>query len=388
MSGKYENGFDYFQTSQNGYQISAILSEEAWYFPWGTTNPFGDPAAAISCVSPGRWGYGKRLAAVALFESGRGNPNPWLQVKLVPATANGWSAYGMRIEVDCMHSPFLCVFDLVNNNFQTSITFDANGVIKVWRGPPYTGTFLGNSDAGVWRYGVDFDIEVHWIIGLTAGEIEVRIHTVGAGGPAAGSTPAIHLTGINTQGSISTATTFDGVAWGWLYRNNSAATGYIDFKIDDFRYYDTGGSVNNTWIGTCRVQTLMPASNGAVINFTSSNTSLANWQNISNLNIDDTLYLYDANVNDYNLSNPVPLVNATPPIFWVGVLGFYRQDDATQHFVKNRIVSSGTVGDGASFATPQTYAGNHDVFETDPHTSAAFTAAGVNALQFGPLFFA
>lgn len=384
MSGRYENGFDYFQVSQTGAQICSILSEEGWYFPWGLTNPFGNAEDAVFCYSPGRYGYGKRIWLNALIESGRGNPGIFLALRYVSPTTEGWTSYGVRIETDNYHTPFLNVYDLTGNNPMVSITFEINGVVDVWQGGPY-GTFLGSSDAGVWRYGVDFDVEVHWKISSSTGEVEVRIHTLGAGGSAAGSVPAVHLVNVNTQ--PTSATHFNGVGFGWIYRANVFATGQIDVKFDDMRFYDTAGAINNTWLGTMRVQTLLAGANGSVLDFTRSNTGLANYQNIGNLNIDDTLYLYDPNVGDYNLSTPQPLVN-TPAVAWVGMLGFYRQDDATQHFVKNRISSSGVIADGASFATPQTYAGDHDVFELDPNTGVQFTGPGVNALQFGPLFYA
>lgn len=383
MTAQYENGFDYFPTSVSMVTFVAQLNAEGWYFPQGTTLPNTNPI-----ITPGRYGYGNRIGITASVLT----PTllrPFLPIRQIPNTSNGFTSIGMRIEEDNQHPPTMFVYDLVNNLCLCSISFDINGVVSAWRGFPISGTLLGRSDAGVWRYGVDFDVEVHWVISTTVGEIEVRFHTIGNGTAGGGSTPALHLTGQNTQ--PGTSSVYDGAGFGQVFNGSGvggATTGVIDVKWDDFRVYNNSGSVNNTWLGTNRVQTLMPAGDGATVNFTRSNTSLAHWQNIINQNIDDSLYLYDPTVGDLNLMTPTPLVNAAPPIAWVGMLGYYRQDDATQHFVKQRIVSSGTNGDGASFATPQTYSGDHDIYETDPHTSAAFTAAAVNALQFGPLFFA
>ncbi len=157
------------------------------------------------------------------------------------------------------------------------------------------------------------------------------------------------------------------------------------YYLDDLRYHDSAGSLNNTWLGTTRIQGgCIPAGNGGVADFTRSNLGLANWQNIANTSVDDTLYLYDGAAGDVNLSTIAPLVNA-PLVFWIGVTGFYRQDDATQITAKNRIVSGSATLDGAAFLTAQTYSADMDILETDPATGVQFTGPAVYALQVGPL---
>jgi hypothetical protein len=177
---------------------------------------------------------------------------------------------------------------------------------------------------------------------------------------------------------------FDSYGFGWLAGSGTAT---IDFYIDDLRFYDTTGAQNNTWLSTARVQEMIAGGDGATLDFSKSNTGLAAWQNIINKSVDDTLYLFDGTVGDYNLSTPQALVNS-PTVFGIGVMGFYRQDDATQRYAKSRIVSGGVTSDGASFATASSYAGDWDVWELDPSTSLSFTGAAVNALQFGPLVYA
>jgi hypothetical protein len=164
-------------------------------------------------------------------------------------------------------------------------------------------------------------------------------------------------------------------------------SGVVEWFLDDFRSYDTSGSVNNNWLGTCRVQGLLPNGDGATLDFTRSNTGLANWQNVANQNVDDSLYLSDNNPGDYNLSTVTPLVNA-PVVYWVAVTSFIRQDDATAVTAKNVLYSDGTLAYGAPFNPPLTYAGDTDIWETDPHTGSQFTGAAVNALQIGPSVYA
>jgi hypothetical protein len=217
---------------------------------------------------------------------------------------------------------------------------------------------------GAYDFHTWIDMEVFFKSAAGTAEIEVRLQTV----------PVLHLIS-------ETIAAFDSA--GFIHQPSSA----VHFMIDDFRIYDATGSVNNTWLGTRRAQLNMPGANGATLDFTRSNTGVANWQNWINQAVDDTLYLYTPNIGDVNLSTVTPMTNAAV-VAWVQVTSFVRQDDATQRFVKNRIVSSGVTADGASFPTTQSYSADHDVWELDPNTGLQFTSTAVNALSIGLLVYA
>jgi hypothetical protein len=88
-------------------------------------------------------------------------------------------------------------------------------------------------------------------------------------------------------------------------------------------------------------------------------------------------------VGDQDLYTVTPIINA-PVIFGIDVLGFYRQDDATQLYPKNTIKSGGVTSYGAVNASYSTYKAFRDIWELDPATSVGFTGTAVNALQIGP----
>ncbi|HUO12651.1 MAG TPA: hypothetical protein VMU37_07835 [Caulobacteraceae bacterium] len=361
MSGRDQEGWDWMPASATAAQISSLMNMTGWYF--STTNL---PNSQL--VSPGRFGYGQALRPngvnLAQFSAvkpigGQNSAGGWVSVGYKTGPANNFAA------------AFVGVFDAVNNQVLATVSFEQNGVIKAWRGWPGA-NLLGASEPGVYLDTVWEDIEAFFKVGATGGEILVRVNT--------GS--VLSLINVDTQPGANAY--FDSYCFGFYYPGGATTA---DFYLDDLRYYDMAGTINNTWLGTCRVQTCLPTANGATTDFTRSNTSLANWQNIANQNVDDTLYLSDANAGDFNLSAVEPLVNS-PVVAWVGVTSFLRQDDATQITAKNRIVSGSTTADGAAYLTAQTYAADTDVFETDPATGVQFTGAGVNALQIGPLVFA
>jgi hypothetical protein len=380
MTAQNENGFDFFNTGANVDQIHAILGDMGYYYPNGTAHFY----MASTPIVTGRYGYGKRLA----FGFGSDNSPDYVAIRPIGKNsavhcADGYTAYGIHIEPYTQpgSAPAMVIWDLVANACVATVSFEPNGVVAVWRGL-FT-TLLGESEAGQWRLNVDFDAEVHWQINSTTSiSVEVRIHTIGAGS-AAGATPAIHL--INHTVATLPHAYFDGYGFGY-HPGSFGVPPY--FEIDDERCWDNQGSINNAFLGTQRVQTLLPGGNGAHQDYTSSNGGIANYLNASNNLVDDSLYRYDGSIGDYDLYTPQPLVNSGAPISWISANCFARQDDATQHFIKNRVVSAGSTFDGFSFATPSTYALDSDILETDPATSIQFTGSAVNALSFGTLFYA
>ncbi|HTX50265.1 MAG TPA: hypothetical protein VME40_12850 [Caulobacteraceae bacterium] len=361
MSGRDQEGWDWMPAGASSAQISNLMNMTGWFFST-TTLPSSQLAA------PGRFGYGQALHPNGI------NLSQFTAVKPIGSqnSTGGWVSVGYKTGTsNAFAAGFIGVFDAVDNQVLASVSFEANGVIKAWRGSPGS-ALLGASDPGAYLDTVWEDIETFFKVNASSGEIQVRVNTA----------PVLSLTNVDTQPGSNAY--FDSYCFGFHYPGPGTEA---DFYLDDLRYYDTDGTINNTWLGTCRVQTCLPAGNGATTEFASSNTALANWQNIANQNVDDTLYLFENTAGDFNLSTLQPLVNS-PAVAWVGVTSFLRQDDATQITAKNRIVSGSTTADGAPFMTSQTYAADMDVFETDPATGVQFTGAAVNALQAGPLVFA
>jgi hypothetical protein len=366
MSLRYQNGYDWMTAGISSAACIALLESEGWFF-----HVFGGPnAVSVQPEAPGRFGYGNRLQWSGAIEQSA------YKVRAIGShnSAGGWVSQGMQIGVSSdPAAPTIGVYDGVNDTPLITVAFQANGVIKVYVGT--SSTPLGNSEMNAYPNGVGFDVECHFKVAMTTGDVEVRINTISV----------LHLTNVNTQPGMNAY--FDSIYIGAQLGELSFGTSNINHSTDDVRYYDPAGSINNTWNGTSRVQTSLVNGDATPLDFTRSNTGLAHWQNIINQAVDDTLYSFDSTPGDYSLFTLAPLVNS-PTVFGVQVTAFVRQDDATQRFYKNRVSSGGVLADGASFATPQTYQAQSDMFELDPNTGFSFTGAAVNALLIGPLDYA
>ena len=365
MAGKLPEGFDWLPAGATSSQINTLLEAAGWFISGNS--------GLCAIVSPGAYGYGQALGFTGALAPG---DSFFQAVRPVGAhnSTGGWVCAGLHLPVSPDHFPFLGVYDAVNAQNLITVTFELNGVVRIYRGfsAKFGGVLLAQSEAGQFNLQTDFDVEIHFKVDSTAGDVEVRINGVSV----------VHAINVNTQPAANAF--FDAICFGWSCISNAPVTPACRF--DNLRHYDATGSLNNTWLGTCRVQTSLAGGNGATTDFARSNTGLANWQNIANQNVDDTLYLSDATVGGFNLSAIQPLVNS-PVVDFIGVMTFMRQDDATQITAKNRIVSAGVTRDGAAYNTSQSYTGDLDILETDPATGIQFTGAGVNALQIGPLFF-
>lgn len=366
MAGRDQEGFDWMPSGASATLITALMNMLGWFF--APTNQTG----GFSLVAGRFGGQALRIAGI--------NAQPLSVKPLLPATGAGHVA-NITISVGFKYNAGNLIaqivvgpYDAVAQTFQCAVVFAEFGVVQAWRGDPRSGgVFLGASDAGAFDDQVWEDAECHFVVDNSVGEIEVRFQTESV----------LHLVNVDTQASGNAYC--DSWAFTWTFALGE--TGY-DFELDDLRVYDNAGSHNNTWLGTMRVQGLLTASNGGTLDFTRSNTGIANYLNIANQNADDTLYLFDGTASDYNLSGFQPLVNSAAPIAWVGLSLFQRQDDATQITSKIRISSSGVTHDGAAYFPTQTYSADTEIFETDPNTGLQFAGTAVNALTGGPLIFA
>jgi hypothetical protein len=373
MSGGITEGFDWLPAGASAATIAALMQMRNWYLR-GSGSQFG---AMQGCsLVTGRFGYGQRIHV----QSGSAGHDVAIHAKPVGShnSAGGYVSASLNIQGGSAEPAVLGVYDLVNDQVLVCAAFYSNGVVRIFSGAVNSGQ-IGLSEAAQFTTDTDIDVECFFKVHNTTGEVQVRVNTKGRGGPTT-STPAVHLINVDTQPGANAY--FDSAFWG----NPVDSATPCDYYIDDFRYYDTAGSINNTWLGTCRVQTCLTMGAGATTDFSKVGAS-TNWQAAQNQNVDDTKYVFDPTTSDYDLYTIQPLVNS-PTVFWINQTSFVRQDDATQRYFKNRNSSSGTITDGASYATSMTYAAAEDVFELNAHTGLTFTGAEVNALQIGPLVYA
>lgn len=241
---------------------------------------------------------------------------------------------------------------------QVRLNVAQNGSIEARRGD---GTLLGSSAAGVLSGdGTWYTIEAKFIIDNTSGSVVVKVN----------GTTVLNLTSIDTQNSANASA--DVIAFGWG-------------TIDEIIVMDGTGTDNNDFIGEHRIETLRAVANGATNDFTPS--AGANWENVDENPPDG-----DSTYNESNTVNHVDLYDvASMSLFTTGeaieavqVWSTVRKTSATARTVRNLLRSGTTNYEGTDKNPTENYDTKFfDIWEQDPDTAAAWTEAGVNAIQVG-----
>lgn len=115
-----------------------------------------------------------------------------------------------------------------------------------------------------------------------------------------------------------------------------------------------------------------------------SNPGAQNWMAVSESAEDgDSSYNADSNPGDIDLFTYANLPAGAQNIAAVDNVVFARKDDAGTRQIQSWMSSSGTTQGSSTVTLSTTYQFVDLIQETDPHTSSAWTASGVNALLVG-----
>lgn len=244
---------------------------------------------------------------------------------------------------------------------QLELRCRSTGVLYVTR----NGTQVGSDTtsalvANTWYY-----LEFGGVIADSGGSWEVRVDGVTVGTGA----------GLDTKNTAN-------ASFNQLYLPQGLASS-ITADWDDMYLCDDAGSVNNGFLGDCRVETLYPSGAGATTQMSPSTGS--NFQNVdeSAASNDDTDYNADATVghkDTYALGNLATSIGA---IKGLQVNMTARKDFAGNRQVCHVVRPASTDYDGANQQLTLSYAILSGIRETDPGTSSAWTVAGVNAMEAG-----
>jgi hypothetical protein len=244
-----------------------------------------------------------------------------------------------------------------------TILKNSSGFLELRRGTN-SGTVLAtgttNIPDAVWT-----QLQVRATIADSGGICQVRIN--------GSTTNEIDYTG-DTK-NAGTNTTIDQV------RFNTASTSHF---VTDIVILNTSGSVNNTWPGDVRVQSLTPSGNGNSSQGVGSDSdSTNNYQLVDEQPYSSTDYVgvtTNGNGDTYAMSD---LVAGTSTVKGIQVNLSAAKSDAGAKSIKRRIRSSGTDYAGSAVTLSTSYVTYSEVLEQDPATSAAWTTSGVNAIEAG-----
>ena len=137
-----------------------------------------------------------------------------------------------------------------------------------------------------------------------------------------------------------------------------------------------------TRVGECQVVPLVPNSDQQ--KQWTPLTGSTNYPMVDTLPCDgDAAYVFSNTANQEDLYGTAGLPFTPVSIFAVQVRVAARKDDSATRTMATSLSSGGTLVHGTTFAVSGSYQYQRDIYPTDPHTSAAWLQAGVNAAQIG-----
>lgn len=245
---------------------------------------------------------------------------------------------------------------------QACLVVTTTGSLALYRGGSSGSLLASSSNAlteGVWNY-----IEAKLTIADSGGSFEVRVN---------GETWASYTGDTKYSSSYDTANT--------IRFNGFPAVVYVYY--DDLYICDGTGTVDNDFLGDCRVDTIFPSAAGNAADFTPTG-STNNYENVDETSPDDA--------TSYNASSTV---DATDSFAFENlsaldstILGVQEnmiacKDDAGTRILHGLTRLDGTNYEGSDLSLSDSYLNHTQIWETNPATSAAWTEAEINAAEFG-----
>lgn len=234
-----------------------------------------------------------------------------------------------------------------------------SGTIQFWRGNESVlfGLFAGVT-ANAW----------HWI------DIHYKANASGVAEVWVDGVRVINYSGQTYQASTTLT---------YITVGDNSIAGVSGGFIDDLVIVDTTGSANNGKIGDSKIETLRPTSDAGTNDGTPS-TGGTHYGVVDDTTWDATDYLTITNTSAQEELFGMADLSSTPAsIAGIQVVHYSKKSDAGTANLQAMIVSSATELDGASTPMAPSFTRYASIIETDPHTSAAWTGAAINALQVG-----
>jgi hypothetical protein len=212
--------------------------------------------------------------------------------------------------------------------------------------------------------------------------IELKCKCIGstAAGDVKGYVGGIEEFSCNSGASTDPASSSHAnrIAIGTSWANNSSHLFW-----DDLYVCDAQGSANNAVLGDMRVETLVPDGAGNYTQFSTTGAA-SSWQAVNeNPNNGDTSYVASATPGQYETFSFGNMATSPRSIAGIQITAVSRKDDAGSRSISAVVRISTTDYVLTPQAVLDSYAFNTTIQETNPATSAAWTASAVNALEAG-----
>jgi hypothetical protein len=268
----------------------------------------------------------------------------------------GFAASGLATGFNTI--PFLYLFTDAGLTAQINLVSNSNGSVAIRRG----GTQIATTGAGLlfpsWYY-----MEIYAKIDATVGVVTLKIN---------GNTEATFSGNTKSGG---TSNNIDGLQ---LTNNGTIGSGLID----DLYILDSNGPAPyNTFLGDVRVYTMSPSAAGNSTGFTPS--SGANYTTVDELPYSATDYVAGTSPTTRDTYQMGDLPAGINTIFGVQTNVIAKKTDAGNISLKPVVRSGTTNYYGTTYGLTSNDKTYYDLRSTDPNTSSAWTASGVNNMESG-----
>lgn len=208
------------------------------------------------------------------------------------------------------------------------------------------------STGNVWRF-----IELKYVV--STGVCEVRVDGV-----------------VALSGTVPTAASITSI----VFPNQANGT-YIN--IDDIYVLDTTGTVNNTYLGDVRVQTLLPSADGTNLAMT-PDSGTTHYNRVNEAAPDTTSYVSTASAGAKDSYRYQQLTANTSAVYGVAVTSYASKDAPVAAGVATlvRLGSTDYVNAQVQSLSASWVAGT-DLYQTRPSDSAPWTPTDINSAEFG-----
>jgi hypothetical protein len=257
-----------------------------------------------------------------------------------------------------------------SGSVQATVSWDPlSTVLRLYRGSVTTGTLLGTSGTTLapdsWHV-----LELrHQLLTTTTGTAEVWLD---GNQVIAFSGDVVQTSTVSVQFVVlGTLTTL------------SAATGTY-MGIDDIAINDVAGSINNARPGDGRIVLLSPSGAGTTTQLVRGGTDTgANYSQVNEQPPSIAQYVGSAIVGERDLYTLTDIGIAVSSINVVEEILFAQNSDAGGGSLAPTVKSGATTNEATAFGLTTSPGYITGRWETDPNTTAAWTLAGVNALEAG-----
>ncbi len=218
---------------------------------------------------------------------------------------------------------------------------------------------IGRTRPNVITSGAFAYVEFKTIAGTTAGAVEVRVN----------GKVELSLTNVRTSENP-----YVSIGLGELFPQG--------LRVDDLYVINTAGTVNNDFLGDCRVDAYMPTSEGATLQWTPVPDGV-HYTTVDDNPINEADYIETATAGHIDLFGYTDLVNVPLAVFGVQLNTAIRKTDAGEREFNGvaRIGSTNYTGPNLSIYDSTLY--RPTIWDVNPATDSAWTRAEIDAAQFG-----